>query len=118
MVTPTLFDIEVITSLRPTGSLFDPSQKKDSEFSFANAGLDAYIKDHEGEGDISHEEHIAFLICWLSLFSFCLGSLQVAKKFTALATNLHEKENISLRKLLLASFYESLKVARVVNFFA
>lgn len=45
---------------------------------------------------------------WLSYYVFCLGSLQIAKKFAPLAIQLNEGQNISLAKLLLANLYQSL----------
>ena len=66
-----------------------------------------------GEGEVTDWEHIAFLTCWLTFFVFCSGSVSVAVRFITLAIKIHKQENLCLNKLLLASLYESLNVARI-----
>lgn len=57
---------------------------------------------------VSDMEHIAFLALWLSKCIFCCRSLKVAKRFIALANQLHEGRDICLNELVLGSLYKSL----------
>ena len=88
MLMPTLFDIDVITDLRPTGEVFDHIFDTydiiglNSKWtSFTN-----FIADHfdEATTEVSDEEHVAFLSLWLSHFIFCSNSLQMEKALVTL----------------------------------
>lgn len=59
------------------------------------------------------EEHIAFLTLWLSYYSFCSGSMQIAKSYISLEIQIHEGRQVSLGKLMLASLYHSLGLAKL-----
>ena len=114
MITPTLFDVAVITGLRPTGKVFDPTKVKNSReiFDFKGTGMANFKEENMGtEAEVSDHEHIAFLTYWLTFFIFCSSSIQVAVRFSNIAIQLHRKEDIGLGKLILASLYESLNVA-------
>lgn len=92
MVTPTLFDTVLIPGLRPTGETSNPTIKNQIKlnFTFDHPSFNNYIKDyHDKTEEVSNYEHIAFLTLWLSHFTFCSSSLQVAKKFIPLATQIH-----------------------------
>lgn len=108
MITPTLFDIAVITALWPTGETFNLTLKHDIKpnFTFDHTSFRNYIKDHhEKTEEVSDYEHIAFLTLQLSHFIFCSISLQVAKKFILLATQIHDKKDIYLSKMILCCLY-------------
>lgn len=94
MVTLTLFDFVAITGLRQTGEDFEPNYIDEDTIKF-------------GEG-VSDEERIYFLVLWLSKCVFCSRSLQVAKKFLAMANQLHVGQKIGLSQMIIASLYESL----------
>src|ERR1044072_205201 len=115
MITPTLFEVAAITGLRPTGQTYDPTKFKDQKsiFDTNSTSFSAFIDEHMGEDDVTDWEHITFLTCWLTFFVFCSGSVQVAVRFITLAIKLHKQEDICLSKLILASLYESLNIARV-----
>lgn len=51
MITPTLFDVDVITSLILIGGFFDPNLKNKIKysFSFRHPSFNAYIKDHHDQ---------------------------------------------------------------------
>lgn len=92
MITLTLFNVVAITSLRPIGKTFESSLKKNIKpnFSFEHPSFNAYIKDHHDQiEEVYDYEHISFLTLWLSHFIFYSSSLQVAKKFVPLATQLY-----------------------------
>lgn len=110
MLTPTLFDVAVITGLSPLGETFDPTLSAENTFTFSRASLLNYIEDHHNKDsvEVSDEERIAFLTLWISYYVFCPGSLQIAKSYIALEIQIHEGRHISLRKLLLASLYQAL----------
>ena len=92
MLTPTLFDVAAITGLSPLGETFDPTLATTNAFDFKRAGVQNYIEDHCGPDseEVSDEEHIAFLTLWLSYYLFCSCSLQIAKSYIGLATQIHE----------------------------
>lgn len=121
MVTLTLFDMAAITGLKPTGHTYDPDVDSIGTISFSTtrATYSTYIT-HYHDKDIeivSDVEHIAFLALWLSHSVFCSKSLQVAKKYLALANQLHVGHDICLSEMILASLYESLsdRVAQLKN---
>ena len=79
------------------------------DFNVKNSSFSTYIDLYHVDGeDVSDVEHIAFLALWLSKFSFCCKSLQVAKRFMTLANQLHFGRKVCLSELLLGSLYESL----------
>ena len=114
MITPTLLDIATITGLRPTGEVFDCEAVApiSLRFDIGDSRKPTYNNfiDHHATsaGPVTDEEHVAFLTLWLSRFVFCLRSMQVAKHFALLATQLHQERDVALGQLLLASLYESL----------
>lgn len=70
MVTPTLFDIVVITGIKPTRNTYDPDVESDDSIAFSTF-RDAYSTHiahyHDKDTDIvSDVEYIAFLTLWLS----------------------------------------------------
>lgn len=114
MITPTLLDIVAITGLKPTGEVFEceavaPISLRfdvgDSRKSTYNNFIDHHAT---SSGPVTTEEHVAFLTLWLSRFVFCSRSMQIAKHFSLLATQLHQERDIALGQLILASLYESL----------
>lgn len=94
MVTPTLSDMDAIMGLRPTGKNFDPTFLTSTKpvFDFDHTTYEHFIEDfYETDSEVfSDREHLTFLIYWLSRFVFGYGSLQVAKKFLTLATQIPE----------------------------
>lgn len=112
MVALTLFDITVITWLKPTGSTYDLDVESDDPiaFSTSRAAYSTYTTHyHDKDTDtVSDVEHIAFLALWLSYCVFCLKPLQVAKKYLTLENQLHFGHNVYLSKMILASLYGSL----------
>lgn len=113
ILTPTLFDVAVITGLSPLGETFDPTLSTENTFTFGRASLLNYIEDHHNKDsvEVSDEEHIAFLTLWLSYYVFFPGSLQIEKSYIALAIQIHKGQQVSLGKLLLASLYQALGMA-------
>lgn len=113
MLTPTLFDMTVITGLSPLGETFDLTLSTENTFTFDRASLQNHIEDHHNKNivEVYDEEHITFLTLWLSYYIFYHGSLQIAKSYISLAIQIHEGRQISLGKLLLASLYQSLGMA-------
>src|ERR1044072_6654331 len=60
MITPTLFDIAAITSLRPTAKVFDPTKIKNPReiFDFKGTGLNSFLAENMGtEVYVSDQEH-------------------------------------------------------------
>jgi len=114
MLTPTLLDVVGFTGLKPIGQIFDPDNHvSELSFDFARYAYGNFILDHHvtSNTDVSDIEHIAFLTYWLSMYIFCSRSLQIPKKFTTLAIQLHEGRDICLGKLILESLYENLNQA-------
>lgn len=113
MVTPTLFNIGVITGLRPARETFNPilMRQINHNFTFEHTSFSNYIKyHHDNTEEVSTYADIAFLTLLMSHFIFCSISLQVAKKCIPLATQLHEKKDVCLSKLVLGCLYESSRI--------
>ncbi|XP_050916401.1 uncharacterized protein LOC127131528 [Lathyrus oleraceus] len=114
MITPTLLDIASITGLKPIGEVFDceavaPISLRFDVSDSCKPTYNNFIDHHATSASpVIDEEHVAFLILWLSRFVFCSRSMQVAKHFALLATQLHQERDIALGQLILASLYESL----------
>ncbi|XP_050897207.1 uncharacterized protein LOC127104031 [Lathyrus oleraceus] len=114
MITPTLLDIAAITGLKLTGEVFDceavaPIPLRFEVGDYRKPTYKKFIDHHAtSAGPVTDEEHVAFLTLWLSRFVFCSRSMQVAKHFALLATQLHQERDIALGQLFLASLYESL----------
>ena len=109
MLTPTLLDVDGLTGLKPIGQTFDPdSHVSELSFDFNRPAYGNFILDHHvtSSDEVSDTEHIAFLTYWLCMYIFCSRSLQIPKKFTTLAIQLHEGRDICL-----GSLYEHLNQA-------
>lgn len=110
----TLLDIAAITGLKPTGEVFDcevvtPVSLRFDVGDSRKPTYDNFIDHHAtSSGSVTTEEHVAFLTLWLSRFVFCSRSMQIAKHFALLATQLHQERDVVLGQLILASVYESL----------
>lgn len=65
MLTPTLFDIDAIAGLRPTGEAFDPNEMNEDtiNFEYNKDTFTHYMSEHHNTttDEIFDEEHIAFL---------------------------------------------------------
>lgn len=59
-------------------------------------------------GDVTWEEHAAFLLYWLSQYVFCVPSDLVSKEFGHLAVTLASKDDQPLNKMILAALYKSI----------
>jgi hypothetical protein len=92
MMTPTLFDVAAITGLPPTGETYDPYHaSKNIEVSMNDKTYAKYIAEHHlDDKEVGDDEHVAFLVLWLSKYVFCTKSLQVAVKFVNMAVQIHE----------------------------
>lgn len=112
MLTPTLFDVAAITSLRPTGDTFDPNYmtKETIGFNGSQATFTRCILDHHNKDtkEVSEEKHISFLALWPSRCVFCSKYLQVAKKFLTMANQLHAGHKLCIIQMVLGYLYESL----------
>lgn len=112
MLTPTLFDVVEITGLRPTGDSFKPTTADESVIQFDKeaASFTKYIECfHKKQvSSVSDEEHIAFLALWVSKYVFCCCYVKVAKRFIALAHQLHQGRDMCLSELIMGFLYESL----------
>jgi hypothetical protein len=104
--------VAAITGLPPTGDTYDPSRVAHTiEFEFKSKTYSKYITENEGEGEVSDEEHVAFLALWLSQHVFCTKSLQVARRFIIMANQIHEGQQFGFACLLLGCLYESMRSA-------
>ncbi|GAU30843.1 hypothetical protein TSUD_365500 [Trifolium subterraneum] len=68
LMTPTLFDVAAITGLSPTGDTYDPTLAGSKiEPKIRTKSYTKYIEEHNQlTGEVSDEEHVAFLVLWLS----------------------------------------------------
>jgi hypothetical protein len=81
------------------------------EIAFNSKTYSKYIAEHHGEGEVSDEEHVAFLALWLSQHVFCTKSLQVARSFIIMADQIHEGQQFGFSRLILGCLYESMRSA-------
>jgi hypothetical protein len=111
MMTPTMLDVAAITCLGPNGENINPAKaSKNIELTYKENTFSKYIAENmarEGE-EVSNAEHLAFLTLWLSHFVFCSKSLQVANMFIHVAIQIHEGQDFTLGRLLLATLYEAI----------
>lgn len=77
------------------------------------ASYSFFIVDHHRTTtqEVSDHEHIAILTFWISQYILCSSSIQVAKKFIGMATQIHEGRHLCLSKLILGTLYDSLGYA-------
>lgn len=74
MITLTLFEIAAIIGLQPTGETFKISTKTKTNLRFTLniVTYNSFIKDHQASTyRVYSQEHIAFLIYWISRYVFC-----------------------------------------------
>lgn len=95
MITTTFLDIAAITGLKPTSEVFNCEVIAPVSLRF-NVGdsrkptYNNFIDHHAtSSGPVTTEEHVPFLTLWLSRFVFFSRSIQIAKHFALLATQLH-----------------------------
>lgn len=99
MITPTLFNIAAIVSLRPTREPFEPSRitKTKPKFKFTHPRYNTYLEEHYASiENVSAYELIAFLAYWLSHYVFYFNSLQVSKKLCLWPLNFMKRGMFSL----------------------
>lgn len=114
VLTPTLLDVAGLTGLKHIGQTFNPdTHSSELSFDFTRPAYGNFIIDHHNTSstEVSDQEHVAFLTYWLSMYIFCSRSIQIPKKFTTLAIQLHDGRDICLGKLILGSLYENLNQA-------
>ncbi|XP_027346509.1 uncharacterized protein LOC113858193 [Abrus precatorius] len=115
MITPTLFDVAAILGLRPAGPSFRPDshpKNPDVTPNFQKLSYQLFITlNMNRDGPVTDEEHVVFMMFWLSAYVFCSRSLQVPKTLLTLAQLLHEESSICLGKLILGNLYENLNEA-------
>ncbi|GAU41191.1 hypothetical protein TSUD_26160 [Trifolium subterraneum] len=111
MMTPTLFYVAAITGLSPTRDTYDPTLAGSKiEPKIRTKSYTKYIEEqNQLTGEVSDEEHVAFLVLWLSQHIFCTRSLQVAKMFLPMAIQLHEGQQFGFGKLILGCLYENMR---------
>lgn len=98
------YDAAVISGLSPIGEDFLPNLTfaKSLKVNSSNMSYKAFIGNTMRETEeISDEEHVAFLMCWISSFVFCCRSFVVATRIQTLA-------QLNLCKLLLGHLYAAL----------
>lgn len=110
MIIVTLFNIEASFGLLPNEEPFEPYRitKTKPKFIFTHPRYNRYMEEHYTSSEnVSAHKHITFLTYWLPRSIFYSNSIQVGKKYVPLATQLHEKREVCLRKLIFYGIYES-----------
>lgn len=59
-------------------------------------------------GNVTKEEHAAFLLYWLSRYVFCVPSNLISKEFGLLAVTLASESDYPLGKMVLATLFRSI----------
>src|SRR3954471_22812028 len=80
-------------------------------FNEATFTYTAFIQKYHDENNevVSDEEHIAFLVLWLSRCVFCSRSIQVAKRYLCMANQLHAGTQLNLSQLILGEATDLVK---------
>nr|GLL36383.1 uncharacterized protein LOC109181101 [Ipomoea trifida] len=121
MMSPTVIDIVSLTGFRPHG---------DEAFAVRSCGANdtnnyVFPRTKEGEeilaygkffeasvgktGVVTENEHVSFLIMWLSKFVFCDTSERISRKYTQLAFALANGKKLALAPLVLCHLYHTCK---------
>jgi hypothetical protein len=110
LMTPTLMDVVMITSLDIASS--SPSAYRLPEVPFRLSSKSectnwgAYLNQHvKTKGPMTEKEHTAFLNFWLKHFIFCGPSLAPTKNYLSLAYELAKGATVGLGKLFLEEVY-------------
>jgi hypothetical protein len=110
LMTPTLMDVVMITSLDIASSSPSTYNLPEVPFRFSSksectnwgAYLNQYVKI---KGPVTEIEHTAFLNFWLEHFIFCGPSLAPTKNYLSLAYELAKGVTVGLSKLFLGEVY-------------
>ncbi|QHN83506.1 uncharacterized protein DS421_20g705360 [Arachis hypogaea] len=114
MIIPTLLDVAAITGIPLLGEEILTTTKSTTGVKYAidisSTTYQSFILNNRGqdEAPISDNEHIAFLLYWLSGVVFCAWSIQVEVIYLPLAIMLVEGRKLYLSKLFLARLYLTL----------
>ncbi|RYR20708.1 hypothetical protein Ahy_B03g065929 [Arachis hypogaea] len=114
MIMPTLLDIAAITSLPPLGEEILATTKSTTGVKYAidisSTTYQSFILNNKGQDEepVFDNEHIAFLLYWLSGVVFCAQSIQVEVTYLPLAIMLAEDRKLCLAKLFLPRLYLTL----------
>jgi hypothetical protein len=113
LMTPTLMDVVMITSLdiaSPSPFAYNLPEvpfRISSKSEFTNWG--AYLSQHvKTKGPVTKREHTAFLNFWLEHFIFCGPFLAPTKNYLSLAYELAQGVTVVLDKLFLGEVYRYL----------
>ncbi|RYQ83725.1 hypothetical protein Ahy_B10g102526 [Arachis hypogaea] len=114
MITSTLLDVAAITGLPPLVEKILTITKSTTKVEYAidisSTTYQSFILNNKGQDEehVSDNEHIAFLLYWLSGIVFCARSIQVEVTNLPLAIMLAEGRKLCLAKLFLARLYLTL----------
>ncbi|QHO49620.1 uncharacterized protein DS421_1g15530 [Arachis hypogaea] len=114
MITPTLLDVAAITGLSPLGEEILTTTRSTTGVKYAidisSTTYQSFILNNRGrDGEhISDNEHIAFLLYWLSGVVFCARNIQVEIAYVPLVVMLAKGKRLCLAKLFLARLYLTL----------
>ncbi|RYR34076.1 hypothetical protein Ahy_A10g048793 [Arachis hypogaea] len=114
MITPTLLDVAAITGLSPLGEEILTTTRSTTGVKYAidisSTTYQSFILNNRGQDGepVSDNEHIAFLLYWLSGVIFCARNIQVEIAYVPLAVMLAEGKKLCLAKLFLARLYLTL----------
>ncbi|QHO00464.1 uncharacterized protein DS421_13g406710 [Arachis hypogaea] len=114
MITPTLLDVAAITGLSPLGEEILTTTQSTTGVKYfidlSSTTYQSFILNNRGQDGepVSDNEHIAFLLYWLSGIVFCAKNIQVEIAYVPLAVMLAEGKKLCLAKLFLARLYLTL----------
>ncbi|RYR65969.1 hypothetical protein Ahy_A03g011896 [Arachis hypogaea] len=114
MITPALLDIATITRLLPLGEKILTTTKSTTRVKYAidvsSTIYPSFILNNrtQDEAPVFYNEHIAFLLYWLSGVVFCAQNIQVKVTYLPLAIILVEGKKLCLAKLFLIRLYLTL----------
>jgi hypothetical protein len=109
-MSPTLADVNMITGLRVTGTVYPHKDKGSSRQTGVRTGVGykRYIQNYMSDGPLSYVEYRAFLDMWLGRFIFCGKVNEPTLNHIVMAEDLAAGTSIPLGKYLLGSVYHML----------
>nr|CAD39931.2 OSJNBa0091C12.9 [Oryza sativa Japonica Group] len=113
-MTPTLIDITMITGLDVTSSANPTSLNTKNQYDFKTksiGGWSGYVAAYMGQGSVTAQEHVAFLLMWLEKFLFCGSSCGPTTNWQFVAEALESKRQFPLGKIILGYLYQMLNNA-------
>lgn len=109
MMDLTLFEVVAITGLCPDSEVFYHYSLPQKIFDVLKGALNSFgsfvMYYNKKKGSVTDEEHLAFLLLWLSAFCMCNKNVQVSRDHILFTNLLHEGRRFAFGQLLLGELF-------------